>query len=253
MKKITQLFSILALSFLMVSSVSAQKVSLDEIIDTYLENVGGVENWKAIKNMKITGITAMQGMEFPVERIAAAPTMFRMNLNIMGKKMVQAYDGETAWMINPMQGDSKAQKMDEDMTKELSKQEFEDAFIDYKEKGHTVTLEGKEEVDGTETYKIKMVKKDGTENIYFFDMEDMVPIMMRSFGESGPMKGQAVDTYLSDYQEVDGLYMPFSMEQKMAGQTVMQMTTESVELNIELEEDLFKMPAAAEAAPAEKK
>lgn len=252
MKKFTQLFTLMALCFMVTSTTNAQKASLDEIISSYLENIGGVEAWKAVKSMKVTGKSSMQGMEFPVERIAAAPASFRMNINIMGKTMVQAFDGETAWMINPMQGPGKAQKMDEDMTKEFAKEKFEDAFIDYKEKGHTVTLEGKEEIDGTEAYKVKMVKEDGNESIYFFDMEDMVPICIRTFANSGPMKGQAVDTFVSDYQEVDGLYMPFSMEQKVGGQTVMQMTTEEIELNVELEENLFSMPAAVEA-PAEKK
>lgn len=252
MKKITQLFGLFALCFLMVSSVNAQKVTVDEIVETYLENIGGAEKWKTVKSIKFTGKSAMQGMEFPVTRYGIAPNKMRMDIDIMGKTLVQAYDGETAWMINPMQGSDKAQKMDEETTKEFAKEEFEDPFIDYKEKGNTVTLEGTEEIDGTETYKLKMVKKDGNESFYFFDKDDMVPIMIRNISNAGPMKGQAVDTYVSDYQEVDGLFTAFTMKQTVGGQTVMEISTEKIEFNVELEDSFFSMPAEVEAVPAEK-
>jgi len=242
MKKVTQVLTLILCTFLFTTVAQAQ--SVDEIIDTYLENIGGADKWKEVKSMKVIGKSAMQGMEFPVERTAMRPNKFRMDINVMEKNIVQAYDGETAWSINPFQGGEKAQKADADMTKEFAKEDFEDAFIDYKDKGHTVTLEGKEEVDGTETFKIKMVKKDGSEIFYYFDMENMVPIMFKSFAEVGPQKGQAVETYVSDYQEVDGLYMPFSMEQKMGGQTFMQMTMEKVEFNAEIDEKIFAFPEA---------
>ncbi|MEO1712004.1 MAG: outer membrane lipoprotein-sorting protein, partial [Bacteroidota bacterium] len=89
----------------------------------------------------------------------------------------------------------------------------------------------------------KMVKADGEEMYHFFDTELYIPVMTRTFAKMGPMKGQAIETYVSDYDEVDGLIVPFSIEQKLGGQTFMQMTAESVKFNIEVADEFFSMPA----------
>ncbi len=249
MKKITQVLTLILATAFFGFNLQAQEI--DEIVDTYLENIGGAENWQKITSMKVVGKSSMQGMEFPFTRIGAKPNKFRMDINVMDKNIVQAYDGEVAWSINPFQGGDKPQKADEEMTKEMAKEEFEDSFINYKDKGHTVTLEGKEEIDGTETFKVKMVKKDESIVFYYFDTENFVPIMYKSFMETGPAKGQAMETYVSDYQEVDGLYMPFSMEQKVGGQTFMQMTMETVEFNVDIDEKEYAFPALEEAPATE--
>jgi hypothetical protein len=143
--------------------------------------------------------------------------------------------------------------MDEEETKSMSKQKFQDEFIDYKEKGSKIELVGTEEVDGTETYKVKMVKKDGDVVFYFFDTENYVPIMTRSLMESGPMKGQSIETFMSDYQEVDGLMVAFTTEQKMGGNPVFSMTAEDVIFNdVDIEANNFAFPSEEEKDENEK-
>ncbi len=80
---------------------------------------------------------------------------------------------------------------------------------------------------------LKVVKAEGHEEYHFIDAENYVTIMTRSFPQSGPAKGQPIETYLSDYQEVEGagVLMAFTMEQRFNGQTVMQMVTDKVEVN----------------------
>ncbi len=234
MKKMTQLFGILMLAFLMTTAVQAQDaVTLDEILENYFENIGGEENWKKITSMKMTGSSSMQGLDVAVSIQSMAPAFFRMEMNIQGKQLVQAFDGETAWMINPFAGGEEPTKLDEEQSKQFKKQKFQDEFIDYAGKGHTVELDGTEEVDGTETYKIKMTKKEGDVVFYFFDTENFVPIMVRGFVDAGPAKGQATETFMSDYQEVDGLMIAHTTEQKVGGATAFSFTADEIELNAE--------------------
>ena len=247
MKKITKLFSILLLSFLTVTATQAQDASLEDILKNYFENIGGEDEWKKVKSMSMTGTSAMQGMSFPVQIKSMEPMYFKLEIDLQGKKIIQAFDGETAWGINPFAGGTEPQKADEEQTKQMKKQKFQDEFIDYESKGHKVELAGTEEVDGTETYKVKMTKKDGDVVFYFFDTENFVPIMQRSFVDSGPMKGQSAETFMSDYQEVDGLMIPFTTEQKVGGQTMFSFTAERVNLNAE------DVDAAVFAFPGEEK
>ena len=222
--------------------VNAQDVKVDDIINNYLKNTGGAENWKKVKTMKMSGKMSMQNMEFPVVIYRMPEKKQRVEVAVQGKEIVQAYDGTDAWMINPFMGGPEPQRMPEEMSAELKEDEFEDAFIDYKKKGHKAELMGKETIDGAETYKVKMTKKSGDVKFYFFDTENFVPIMVRSTSKSGPTKGMDSETYMSDYQEVGGFVVPHYIEVRQNGQVGQKITLESVAFNEKLDESMFAFP-----------
>ena len=234
----------LSLGFFMgnAQNKAVEDITADEIIATYLENIGGKDNWKALTSMRLEGKMAQMGMEFPGVVMQVPPNKQRIEINIQGQQMIQAYDGETAWWINPFMGGTDAQPMPDEMASEMTKEKFEDDFIDYAEKGHTVELLGQTEVDGVMTYELKLTKKDGTEEFHYFEPEYMVPIMQKTIVSEGQMKGQAVEVYMSDYEEHEGLMIPMYIESKMGGATQFSMTVTKVELNPELEETLFAYP-----------
>jgi len=234
-------------------ALAMQAQTADEILDQYFESIGGVEAWTSINSMTMEGTSSMQGMEFPLKVYSKRPNMEKIEINAQGMQIVQSFDGETAWSINPFAGSTEPAKSGAEETAEAAKRTFEDDFINYQDKGHTVELLGKEEIEGTETFKIKLTKKTGDEEIYFFDTENYVPIMMRSFAAMGPMKGQSVETFLSDYEEHDGLMIPMSMEQKVGGQTMMQGTMTSVVLNGDIPDEVFAFPAAEQQTDDEEK
>lgn len=232
MTKFSKIFSLLFFSFLMTNFAQAQ--SLDKILSNYFENIGGVEKWKSFNSMKITGSTEAMGMSFGIVVYSKRPNKQLVEVDVQGMKIVEAYDGETAWAINPMAGGTEPAKKTEAEAKEQGKQMFEDEFIDYKDKGHTVTLEGKEDLQGTEVFKIKLVTKAGDEKFYFFDTENFVPIMVKAFVAEGQMKGQTIEMYFSDYQETgSGVIVAHSIEQKVGGQTMMSMSAEKIEFDVD--------------------
>lgn len=238
----------LSLGFFMghAQEKAATDVTADEILTTYFENIGGQDAWKALKSMRTEAKMARMGMEFPGVMMQMPPNKQRMEINIQGQQMIQAYDGETAWWINPFMGAIDPQPMPEEMASEFTKETFEDDFIDYAKKGHTVEYLGQKEVDGAMTYEIKLTKKDGTEEFHYFESEYMVPIMQKTIIESGQMEGQAVETYFSNYEEVEGLMIPMSIESKVNGATQFSLTVTKVELNPELDESIFDYPKTAE-------
>lgn len=230
--------------------MAAQAQTADEIIDKYLTNIGGKDKIKAVTSIKMTGKVKVQGMDLPMTQLAKAPNKTKISVSVQGMTIVfQAFDGTTAWASNQMT--MKPEKSEAEDS-EIMKQEAEilDPFIDYAARGFKVALEGKETVEGTECFKVKLTKKpikiDGKDeensSYYFFDTQNYVPIVVRSFAKKGPMKGKASDMVMSDYQEVNGLYFPFSMTQKADGQTFMTIVVEKAETNVEIADSEFAMP-----------
>ncbi len=194
------------------------------------------------------GIMKMKGMqmEIPFEQISTKDGKQIVSIEIQGNKMVwSAFDGETSWQRNQMT--MEPEKSDSEATDNMKKQmkDFPDPFLNYKEKGYTVELIGKETVDGTETFKIKLTKApiqingESKPNIsyYYFDTENFVPIIVESEVNDGPMKGQIAKSSISDYQEVNGIYFPFTIDNQF--QT---MSFKDVKLNPEVDTAIFAFP-----------
>ena len=128
--------------------------------------------------------------------------------------------------------------------------EFPDPFLNYKEKGFTAELMGTETLEGSDVFKVKLTKKpnlvDGEEvpnvTIYYFDAENFVPIMTHQEMTEGPAKGTIMEGKMSDYQEVDGLYMPFSMTQGIKDQPGQAVIIKSIEINTVVDDSNFKFP-----------
>ncbi|WP_116106574.1 outer membrane lipoprotein-sorting protein [Lewinella sp. IMCC34191] len=212
-----------------------------EIADAYIETIGGADAWKALQAYQFEGKANMQGMEFPITVTSAEGDKTRVELNIQGNQMVQAYDGTTAWMYFPMQGITEPKEMSAEEAADLTSSPFLDVFVDTEARGYTLeNVEGRE-LDGTPTYGVLVTNDEGFSRTYYFDTETMVPVMMSFTSEGGQMKGMTMETYLSDYQEVDNVIIPMYMENKVNGQTVMAMTFETAAINPELPENFFSM------------
>jgi len=226
----------------------AQDVTAEQIVANYAENIGGMDAWMKIDNMVMIASTSMRGMDFPLEIIQKRDGKSLTKFEFQGKEMVQeAFDGETMWGVNFMT--MKSEKSDSEVTENRKRAigEFPDVLLSHKQMGYAIELEGEENVDGVDCYKLKVEKKpqvaDGEEvdNIvyYFMDKENFIPISMEQEMPSGPMKGQSIKTFYSDYQEVDGLYLPFSMNTKYGEGFEQAVTVESIEFNKTIDDSIF--------------
>lgn len=240
MKKI---FLLLSLCFVFVGQAVAQDVpSPREIGDAYIENTGGVDAWKAIEATRVKGTAAMQGMEFPMTMTNAKGDKSYLEVDVQGQKIIQAYDGEKAWQIMPFQGITKPTEMSDDESEQMKEQKFLSEFIDTEERGFKLEAAEGKEVEGTETYAVRVTNEEGYDATYYFDTEYMIPIMVATPVKSGPQKGAMMETYMSDYQEVDNVMMPYFMEVKFNGQSIQKITVSEVTLNPEIKGEMFSMP-----------
>jgi outer membrane lipoprotein-sorting protein len=217
--------------------------SIDEIVAKNLKAKGGAEKWKSVSSVRMTGKVSLHGMDLPMSVSAKRPNLSRQEITIQDKKLVQAFDGTTPWMINPMMGSDAAQELtgpQADMMK--SDADFDGALMDYKEKGHKVEFVGKEKLDSTDVYHLKITKKGGNIQHYFLDAESGIELKTTAEMDQGGTK-QNIETELSNYQAVDGIMIPHTVKQLVNGNPIVTMTIEKVEFNPTLDDSLFKMPA----------
>lgn len=240
MKKISILSAVLFL-FLSVSSSFTQTV--DEVIDNHIKALGGMDKLKALKTVRFTGKFSGGGFEVPVTYVMKRSDKVRMDITFQGNSQIQAYDGTMGWFTNPFQGKKDPEKMTKEREKEMKKQaDIEGALVSYKEKGSKVELMGKEDMEGSEVYKIKLTDKDGDITYFYLDTGSYLILKettKRKIGE----KEISSETLYGNYQAVDGVMFAMSMEFREVGATDGQKgIIEKVETNIEIEDSYFKMP-----------
>lgn len=252
MKKLT----ILSLSILLtVSTVQAQDVTVDEIIDGYLENTGGKEAWSNLQGIKMIAKVNQGGIEIPLEIVQMKDGRTYTKFTFQGNEFFQnVYDGQDLWSIDFIS--LKAEKSDQEATDnfKLDINDFPDSFLNYKDKGYTAELMGTETIEGAETYKVKLTKEprtvDGNKvediSFYYFDTEAFVPLAQDSEIKSGPQAGAIGRNTSSDYDEVEGLYFPFSITQGVKDGPHQPLMIESIEVNPEVDESIFKFPGSGD-------
>ncbi len=245
MKKI---ISIVFIASLFLSGLQSQ--DLTKVLNTHFKTIGQ-EKLSKIKSMKSTGKTITQGMELDFVIVSSRPDKFRLEVDIQGTKMIQAFDGEKGWLVAPWTGSLDPIEITGVQLKSISQQADMDGMLyNYKEKGFETELVGKEDMEGTEVFKIKQTDKDGDIYYHYIDAENYVLLKTASKIKMGESEVES-ETFYSNYKEVDGMIMAFSFESKTNGQTVSQINIANTEFNVDFDPASFTMPAKQEV-PEEK-
>lgn len=249
--------AIFALAVTAAAQNQAPSLTVDQVITKYIQALGGMDKLKSVKTRRMTGkMTVGPGIEAPLVIEQKRPNSFRLDVTLQGLTMVQAFDGKTGWMIMPFQGKKDPEPMSPDDIKEFEEQaDFDGSLVDYQQKGHKVELVGKEPVEGSDAYKLKVTLKSGDVRYVYLDTDSFLEI--KSEGKR-TVRGTEVEfeTSSGDYKSVEGLMMPFSFEQGMkGGQQRSKITVEKIEMNPAIDDARFKMPETPkpEAKPGDKK
>ncbi len=231
MKKVLALF--LGLSFL-------SAVTLQDVLNKNYKAKGGLEKLRAIKTIHAVGKITAQGMEMPFETWMKMPDKIRMETTVQGQKIVQAYDGKTAWWIMPMIS-PEPQPMPPQQAEQFKEQNwFKDPLIYYKDLGYKIEFLGEGEFEGNPVYKIKLTKPNGEIMIYYIDKETGLELKMDFHGKRQGREITA-ETVFGDYNQVNGITYPFYIETRSGGKVVSQVTISKIEINIPVDDSIFQM------------
>lgn len=229
--------------------------TVDEIIARNIQARGGLEKLKALKSLRVAAKFSQGSFRAGYAQLNKRDNKVREELLVQGMAQVQAYDGAAAWQINPFGGRRDPELMSHDDSKALALDaDIEGPLVDYKQKGHTAELVGHDSFEGTDCYKIKLTLKNGDLRYYYLDADSYLEL---KYETQSTIRGavQFTETLLGDYEQIGGIYFPFSVESGEKGSDDRnRVTIEKIELNVPIDDAQFAVPPGKpEPKPAEKK
>jgi hypothetical protein len=217
----------------------------ETILDKYVEVTGGKAAYDKLHNRVIKGTFAVpaQGLELTMGIYEASPNKTYMVLesDAIGK-IEKGTEGDLAWELNPMTGPRLQEG--EEKAVALRGATF-DAVQNWRKLYKQAECVGLETIDGKPCYKVVLTAKAGPPETRYYDKESNL-IVKTEMNMPSPMGSIPIESYASDYKRVDGILMAHKVRVLAMG-VERNMMFESVEHNVKLPEDRFKLPAEIQA------
>lgn len=238
-------YRFIALAIFAAAVIQAQDLTLDQIIKKNEDAIGGAEAIGKVQTLKFAirllgpDRQSKGVMTISIKR----PNLVRTDALIQGTSVVSAFDGTTAWMINPLIGATEPKKIDEALAsdRDTNLEASIGSLASYQASGLPIVLLGKEDVGGVPAYKFRVTLKDGAIAFYFISTETFLPIKTVSkVSETGP--DLEIEGYPTDYRKIGGIMFAHSIEQKAGSRSLGLMIYDKIEVNAPLDDSIFRMP-----------
>ncbi|HET7220984.1 MAG TPA: hypothetical protein VFJ02_23180 [Vicinamibacterales bacterium] len=225
---------------LTLPAARAQSSSVDDIVAKNLAAKGGVEKLRAVTSVRTAGQMKSARGSVAVTTWTKRPNWMRRETVADGQTQVIAFDGKTLWGINPLLS-PKPQVITgpgADRTRQDA-DDFDSPLLDYKEKGSRIELVP-DDAAATGAIHLHLTKKNGSVQDLYLNpttfLEDRITMEIEQGGRKA-----VVATELSNYKEVDGMMVPFTVRQTFNGQLQGEVVYDRIQFNLPLGDELFRM------------
>ena len=230
----------LKLTLLLVSAFTfyaAQAQTADEIVTRHIEAVGGADAWRKVTSMRQEGIMQLQGAEVVVTRTVVHQQGSRQDISVAGMTGFSIITPKAGWNFMPFQGQTQPEPLTEEDIKEgQSELDAQDELVDYKEKGSTVEFIGKDDVEGTECFKLLVTFKSGKTESLFIDPKTYFIIRQVAKQKANGQEADVITNY-SNYQKLpEGIFVAMSISLPFG-----ELVVSKVEVNKPVDEAIFKL------------
>ncbi len=212
----------------------AADVTPEKIVAAYLKALGGNDKVKGIKDMTVESEIAIQGMVINIvnkQLVNADKPMFLMEMSMGGNTMQKIlFDGEKAQISGP----GGSQTLEGSQTAEIKEQAYPVLEAEYTRLGITPTLEGIEQVNGRDAYKLK-VNMGSAVTYSFYDVENGLKVK-----SVGTQNGVTNEVTFEDYRPTAyGLVQPYASKTSMQGMPI-EVKVKDIKINTGLKAEDFK-------------
>jgi hypothetical protein len=224
--------------------------SAKTILERYAKAIGGKEAFKKHSSQHVIGTVEMpaQKIKGKLEVFAQRPNnlLMKVSMPALGD-VTTGYTGDVAWISTAITG---PMLLDGLKAQEAATQADFDHFLhdpaDYK----VMEVLGREQFDGEDCYKVKLVHQTGFESVDYFSVKSG---LQRGFiaTQETPFGSIKATTIVSDYKKFGDVYMPARSVQKASGIESVQ-TISSVEYD-KVDPSVFALPPEVKTLLEQKK
>ena len=223
-------------------TVSAQAQDAKGLLDKMIQAQGGRAALAAVKDSTTSGALEMvqMGMNGSVTMYQKEPDKIRIDIEIMGMVITQAFDGQKAWMTNPQSGST--EEMPETQAASMRRQALgNDSLLNPDKYGISYVLKPKEKVGDKEYFVLEQTYKDGTKATMYIDPGTY--LIYKAKAKTQDMTGADVEgeTVFDDYKKEGDLMVAHKMIVYQGGAEFIRMTFTKVVNNSKLEDSFFMM------------
>ena len=233
--------------------VPPPQVTADQILDKYVQAVGGADALQKISSRVSKGkATVFGGHQFPIEVFVKSPEKWASYLHLPPGDNATVYDGQGGWMSAPGRpsrelgsGEIDAIKFDADLQFPLSAKK---TFTEMK-------VTGTEKVDGHDTYVVTGERGTLPPVLFYFDQQTGLLLRELRYDET-PLGRYPTEVDYGDYRDSGGTKVPFQWTVARPGNRAATQIDE-VQNNVPIDDAKFAKPpepppSAPPAAPAPK-
>jgi hypothetical protein len=168
----------------------------------------------------------------------------RLELEFKGQTAVQVYDGTQGWKVRPFLNRHEVESFTADELKAVASQADLDGYlVDYAAKDIKIELDGVEEVEGKDAYKLKLTLKNKQMLREWIDAKTFLEVKIEGTPRRLDNRVHPVFVSLRDYRSVNGLRFPHVLETSVQGvRTTERIRIEKVVVNPALNESRFAKP-----------
>ena len=238
------------LGMFLPSGAAAQTV--DDVVARHVAARGGEAKLRAIHSMKLTRTIATPFSQVRVVYYKKRPNLLRIEQGPAGQPpLARGVNADAAWdttargvTTRPAPLAAESREIDADFDGDL--------LVDWKAKGHSVSLDGKETIGGAETYKLTVTTKSGVVRTIHLDAATYLDVQHAGTVNINPTRKYTFVTTFGSWKDVDGVKIPSDIdEERVDPQTTQSFATytHTIELNLPMEDTLFATPAGATGPP----
>ncbi|MBS1601689.1 MAG: DUF4292 domain-containing protein [Bacteroidetes bacterium] len=222
----------------LVASTGLRAQTADEIVDKYVDAIGGKSAIGSINSLVIESSVNVMGTDAPSKTYILPGKGFKSETDFNGNTIVNCVTDKGAWGINPMAGQTSATALPDAQAKTMRGGMYIGGpLVDYASKGYKVELAGK---DGSD-YKLKVTSAGGVNVVYYINTSTYLIDKSVANIEMG---GQSVEvsTVFGDYRKTgEGVTLPYKQDVSYPQFTV-SITNTKIEANKTVDPAIFEMP-----------
>lgn len=208
-------------------------ITVDSIIDRWIDVQGGREKLESIKDVQTTLKGQVQGFEVTLTLSRKIPNLLHQELDAVVVKQTTSFNGEVGKQItNGQESLIEGKQLDE-----LKLQATMNLFLHYDELGITPSLKGIKTINGKDAYEIELLLPSGKKWFNYYDVESGYKIREITTVESPQGSfDQTID--MSDYREVGGVLFPHKLSQQLGPQSI-ELEVAEIKVNQDLSDGFF--------------